>query len=62
VSSGYMNPDHPERALYYINLPMHFFTGENGIAVQANRAYTVTHPREIIAAELSKKEKKKLGL
>jgi hypothetical protein len=48
---------------YYIYLHPLFYTGESAAGiVQSGKTYTVAHNKEIIAKELSKKEKKKLGL
>jgi hypothetical protein len=51
--------------VYYRNLPTHFCVsedGKTGSVFLTNQTFSVTHPKEIIGAELSKKEKKKIGL
>ncbi|HSU29385.1 MAG TPA: hypothetical protein VLJ68_13450 [Chitinophagaceae bacterium] len=46
----------------YYYLPLHFYIGENDPGIlQPGKQYDVFHPQAVIAAELSKKEKKKLG-
>ena len=47
----------------FIYLPMHFHTGENEVPVflEVNKLYEVQHPKDVIALEMSKKEKKKFG-
>jgi hypothetical protein len=52
-----------KRPSLYTELPMQFFTAENHREpLQVHNTYIVAHPKEVIVAELSKKEKKKLGL
>lgn len=48
----------------YLHLPAVFFQPETGKAdvLLLNKRYTAIHPKELVALELSKKEKKKLGL
>ncbi|MES2004655.1 MAG: hypothetical protein V4450_09040 [Bacteroidota bacterium] len=48
----------------YLYLPVFFYQPETdkGGLLLLNRRYTATHPKEIIGLELSKKDKKKLGL
>lgn len=48
---------------YLSFLPTHFYIGENNSSglVQVNKEYFVQHPLSIITAEMSKKEKRKLG-
>jgi len=48
---------------FYIEVPMQFFRGENNKeSLQVHSTYVVAHPKEVIGAEMSKKERKKLGL
>jgi hypothetical protein len=44
-------------------MPTYFYGNENerSTILQANKQYTVLHPAGIIAAEMTKKEKKKFG-
>ncbi|HMK25806.1 MAG TPA: hypothetical protein VK483_07220 [Chitinophagaceae bacterium] len=53
----------PDNKLYFIYIPTHFYGNENepSTVLQVNNGYTVQHPVNIIAAEMSKKEKKKFG-
>ena len=56
------NEDKPASS-NFIYIPTYFYTGENGklTALQVNNSYIVQHPKEIITAEMSKKDKKKWG-
>ncbi|HMH23306.1 MAG TPA: hypothetical protein VK563_16085 [Puia sp.] len=48
---------------FFLEVPVLFYTGENDKEpLQIHKTYTVGHPKEVIGAELTKKEKKKLGL
>jgi hypothetical protein len=53
----------PDNTIYFIYMPTHFYGNENesSTVLQTNKEYTVQHPVNIIAAEMSKKEKKKFG-
>ena len=46
-----------------VYIPTHFYTGANSqlTPLQVNNSYIVQHPKEIITAEMSKKDKKKWG-
>jgi len=48
----------------YTGLSLHFYVDEidKSVSLQVSKVYKVQQPKEIIAAEMSKKEKKKLGL
>lgn len=50
---------------YYLYLPTHFCVGEEGqvsTLSTINQTFKVIHPKTLIAAEMSKKDRKKLGL
>ncbi|MEO5685118.1 MAG: hypothetical protein ABIQ88_20910 [Chitinophagaceae bacterium] len=61
--SLYKSGENISSSYNYIYIPLHFYTGDNNnsSAIQVNKLYTVQHPKDIVAAEMSKKEKKKLG-
>ncbi len=63
LSAYYFKNDLDAKRDYYITLPVKFHIDQNTNAV-INKidAYTVEHPVNIIAEEMSKKDKKKLGL
>ena len=46
-----------------VYIPTHFYTGANSqlTPLQVNNSYIVQHPKEIITAEMNKKDKKKWG-
>ena len=48
----------------YNYVPVLFYDDETkkGISLSSNNKYIITHPKEVIGLELSKKDKKKLGL
>ena len=48
----------------YVYLPVFFYDADNKKAapLSNNKQYTIAHPKEMIALELSKKDKKKLGI
>ncbi len=48
---------------YFVYMPMRFYAGEKdkSVSLQLNDDYAVQHPKAVIAAEISKREKKKLG-
>ncbi len=50
--------------VYYLYVPTFFYVDENNKSIQPeqNKQYNASHPKEIIGAEMSKKDKKKLGL
>lgn len=52
-----------DNTIYFIYMPTHFYGNENepSTVLQVKKEYTVQHPGNIIAAEMSKKEKKKFG-
>lgn len=47
----------------YVFLPTHFYAAESEkpARLEINKEYTVQHPKELIVAEMSKRDKKKLG-
>jgi hypothetical protein len=50
---------------FHVYLPTSFYTGEGGVtnpSLMLNKTFIVSHAKKIIGEELSKKEKKKLGL
>jgi len=51
------------RPVHFIYMPTHFYADENDrvTKLRVMQQYTVQHPKEIIAAEMNKKEKKKFG-
>lgn len=54
-----------QNPIYYVSLPVHFYNSEDGVnnlPLTINKTFTVVHPKQLIGLELSKKEKKKLGL
>ena len=53
-----------EAPVYHISLPTVFYMSNTDKTefLQMNKVYKVQHPTEIIAAEMSKKEKRKIGL
>ena len=48
----------------FVYMPAHFYADENNksVILAINKQYAVQLPKELIAAEMSKKDKKKLGL
>lgn len=48
----------------FVYMPAHFYADENNksVELQVDKQYTVQLPKELIAAEMSKKDKKRLGL
>jgi hypothetical protein len=52
-----------DNTLYFNYMPAYFYGSENdrSTILQRNKEYTVQHPGNIIAAEMTKKEKKKFG-
>lgn len=54
-----VNPD------YFISLPTLFCVGDNGQTnplTVTNQTFKISHPKQLVGVELSKKEKKKIGL
>lgn len=47
----------------YLSTPAHFYSNENepSISLSINKEYLVLHPRELIALEMTKRDKKKMG-
>lgn len=47
----------------FVYLPAHFYSDENepSISLSVNKEYLVQHPRELIALEMTKRDKKKMG-
>lgn len=44
-------------------MPLHFYTdSKEVVSLEPNKSYTVQYSKEIIAAEMSKKDKKKMGI
>ncbi len=52
-----------DNSLYYIYMPTRFYgnEGDRLSILQVAKDYTVQHPKEIIASEMTKREKKKYG-
>jgi hypothetical protein len=61
-NSNFREPD--TRPTYFVYVPLTFYGSaeEKSTPLQLFKDYTTEHPKEIVAAELSKKDKKKLGL
>ncbi len=53
----------PDNNAYFIYMPTHFWAGENDPAsiLETQKKYNVQHPKEIVSAEMTKREKKKMG-
>jgi hypothetical protein len=53
----------PDNAFYFMYIPTYFYGSENerSTILQVRKDYTVQHPKDIISAEMTKKEKKKFG-
>ena len=58
-----LTENNPNNVTYYAYLPTYFYAGENDkrTILERNKQYIIQHPQEIIAAEMTKKEKKKFG-
>jgi hypothetical protein len=52
-----------DNTVYFIYMPTYFYENENepSTVLQVNKEYMVQHPGNIIAAEMTRKEKKKFG-
>src|SRR4029077_2430841 len=59
-----ISDNNPENAHYFDYLPTYFYANENepSTILQISKYYTVQHPKDIIGAEMTKREKKKFGL
>ncbi len=59
-----LNAGISDNSSYYTYISHHFFGSqeEKSSTLQAGKEYTAEHPKEIIASEMTKKEKKKFGL
>lgn len=58
-----LESNNSDNTAFYVYMPTRFYSGEadkSGI-LQFGKDYAVQHPKEIIAAEMSKREKKKYG-
>jgi len=53
----------PDNNAYFTYMPTHFWASENepSSILETQKKYNVQHPKEIVAAEMTKKEKKKMG-
>jgi hypothetical protein len=59
------NNPNGQNPVYYVSLPVHFYNSEDGVnnlPLIINKGVSIVHPKQLIGLELSKKEKKKLGL
>jgi hypothetical protein len=58
-----ISDNNPENAHYFNYVITHFYANENETStiLQINKNYTVQHPKDIISAEMTRKEKKKFG-
>jgi hypothetical protein len=53
-----------DNSIYYTYVPTHFYGSgeESSSLLQLGKEYTVQHPKEIVAEEMTRREKKKFGL